>query len=104
MKFVTSENFKEEILKSKFISLVMFWSYDCLACDMANSYLFKLSEAYKDKMNFFKVDSQKNIDIVTSYGVDIIPTFIFFENSKICGRIEGFKKKFEIEKKIRDFL
>ena len=84
--------------------MIMFWSYDCLACDAANQHLFKLSDAYGSKVDFLKIDSQENLDIVKSYGIITIPTFIFYRNNKNLARIEGFKKKFEIERKIREFL
>jgi len=104
MKFIKGENLRKEISESKAPILLMFWSYDCMACDVSNQHMFKLSDIYGDKMNFYKIDSQKNLDIVEAYGISTIPTFIFFENGKICGKIEGYRKKIEIEKKIREFL
>ena len=104
MKLIDKQNIHEKLKTSTKPVLLMFWSYDCMACEMLNSYLLKLSKIYSKKMNFYKIDAQENYDIIRSYNVDVIPTFLFFVGTTIIDKLEKVKKNYDIEKKIRDIL
>lgn len=104
MIFVDKENIHEKLKLSDKLVFLLFWSYDCMACDLLNPYLLKLSKAYKNDINFYKIDVQKNYEIATVYNIDTIPSILIFDKLTIVEKIEKVKKKEVIEKKIRDIL
>lgn len=98
------ENDFNELIKNDTPVLIEFWSYDCVACNKANPFLFELEEAYYPKLKIYKIDVQKNIFCIQRYNIKSVPTFIMFKNNEILFRIEGFKDRNHLEKNIRQFI
>lgn len=76
-----ASNWKEEVLKSKKLVLVEFWSPQCPHCRMIEPVYNELSKEYVDKLKFAKlnvIESQSNQELAMKYGVIGTPTFKFF--------------------------
>ena len=96
LKEITDQTFDKEVLQAERLVLVDFWATWCGPCRLAAPVLEELSQTYKDKVDFAKLDVDKNPNSPQKYGVMSIPTTILFKDGKEIGRQVGFagKQKF----------
>lgn len=94
---VTDKDFEEKVLKSSLPVIIDFWATWCGPCKLAEPVLEELSERYKDKVNFVKMDVDQSQLPSSKYQVMSIPTTVLFKNGNEVARQIGFsgKKAFE---------
>lgn len=103
LKKVTSENFEEEVLKSKKIVILDFSATWCGPCQKLEPVLEQMSEEYKDiKIIKVDVDDQKAKKLLEDYEIKSYPTMVVIKNGEEVGRMKGYKKEEEILKYIED--
>lgn len=83
-------NFKEEVLNTKGLTVVDFWVPWCGPCKMFGP-IFENADKIKKDIKFckFNVDEDKE-NISKEYGVMSIPTVILFKDGKEINRNIGF--------------
>lgn len=99
LKHVNNENFEKEILKQKGIIIVDFYAVWCGPCQMLAPVLEKIAE----NVNVAKIDIDDNEELAIKYGIEVVPTLIFFKDGEIKKQIAGFyseKELLEIIEKI----
>jgi len=101
---VKKDDFEEKVLKSTKPSLVDFWAEWCMPCKKIEPLLNQLSEEFKDKINFFKVNVDENPSLAAEYGIRGIPALFLFKNGEIVEKIIGVVGKKEILKKLKKVL
>jgi thioredoxin 1 len=101
---VTDKTFEDKVLKAKLPVLVDFWAPWCGPCRMAEPVLEELSEEYKDKTDFVKVNVDENQELAQKYQVMSIPTTILIKDGKEVGRQIGFAGKQGFEEIIKKVL
>jgi thioredoxin 1 len=101
---VTDETFEDNVLKAKLPVLVDFWAPWCGPCKMAEPVLEELSEEYKDKVNFTKVNVDENQELAQKYQVMSIPTTMLVKGGEEVGRQIGFAGKSGFEEIIKKGL
>ena len=83
-------NFKEEVLNNKGISVVDFWAPWCGPCKMFGPIFESVSEIKKD-IKFCKLNVDEDSENISKeYGVMSIPTIILFKDGKEINRNIGF--------------
>lgn len=90
---VKDSNFEKEVIKSGTPVLVDFFAEWCGPCKMAEPILEELSESYKGKVKFVKVNVDEDKKAPGRYGVMSIPTTIMVKNGNEVGRQVGFAGK-----------
>ena len=60
----------------------------------------KLSEEYKEKAVFGKVNVDENPSLAQKYGVMSIPTFVVLKDGQVAGKAMGAIDKKELEEKL----
>lgn len=111
---LTARDFKEKIIdldatqgyryKGKTPCVVDFYANWCRPCMNFKPIFHKLSEQYKGKVIFYQVDVDKAQDICSLFGIESIPTFIFFSQGAQPLKMVGAPTEQEMKKALDDFL
>jgi thioredoxin 1 len=86
------------------LSAVDFWASWCAPCKAMSPRLRRLSNIYKGKVAFGKLDIQENQDITKRYKIIGIPQLIFFRNGKKIANITGSRSIGYIKNVIEELL
>jgi thioredoxin 1 len=100
----TDSSFDSDVLKSQTPVIVDFYADWCGPCKMAEPILNELSETYKGKVSFFKLNVDENNQTSAKYGVMSIPTTILFKGGSEVGRQVGFGGKQSFEELLKKGL
>lgn len=86
------ENFKQEVLEAKGKVLVDFFATWCGPCRMMSPIVDQLADELAD-VKVCKVDIDQAEALATEYGVEVVPTFIVFENGEAVKSVSGVMPK-----------
>jgi thioredoxin 1 len=89
---VTDQEFSDTVLQSDKPVVVDFWAPWCRPCLMMAPTFEELAGEYKNKMVFAKMNTDENQMTPGGYGVQGIPTLIFFRNGQEVDRIVGLER------------
>jgi thioredoxin 1 len=96
--------FEEKVLQSDKPVMVDFWAPWCGPCKAIAPTVDALEKEYGEKMTFAKVNVDDNPVTPSKYGVQAIPTLIFFKNGEIAEQITGMVAKEKLEETIKGVL
>jgi thioredoxin 1 len=101
---LNSKNFKEEVLESSIPVLIDLWAPWCMPCRMITPIVEQLAEDNQGKLKVCKLNTDENQDIAARYGIQGIPTLLFFKGGQEVDRLVGVTPKPIIQKKIDAIL
>ncbi len=96
----TDDNFEEEVLKSKTPVLVDFYADWCGPCRMMAPIVEELATKYEGKWKVGKCNVDDSPNTSTKYGIQSIPTILFFKDGQIVNMAVGFQSKENLEGKL----
>ena len=77
--------------------LVDFWSPTCVPCRMLTPILEELAEENEGDATIAKVNAVQYPSLVTKYGIDTLPTLLFFYQGKVVERMLGVQSKHKLQ-------
>ncbi|MCK5877461.1 MAG: thioredoxin [Candidatus Marithrix sp.] len=90
---VTDDNFTHEVLESDVPVLVDYWDEWCVPCKSIAIILDEIAEIYIDKLKIVKLNSGKNPNITSKYGVRGFPTLMLFINGEtVASKVGAISK------------
>jgi thioredoxin 1 len=101
---IDDDGFEENVLKSEKPIMVDFWAPWCGPCKAIAPTIEALEKTYGDQMTFAKVNVDENPLSPSKYGVQAIPTLIFFKNGEVADQITGMVAKEKLEQTIKKIL
>ena len=96
----TDDNFESEVLKSDLPVLVDFYADWCGPCKMLAPVIDELVSEYDGKWKIGKCDADANQATIEKYGVQALPTLLFFKGGEVVDELAGFKPKDVIKEKL----
>lgn len=83
----------DEIVKNKELGTIglFIWGRECPNCEIAKRVMAdRKNELFAFNIKWFQSNTYEDFDMATKFGINGIPTFIFFKNGKKIGRISPF--------------
>jgi thioredoxin 1 len=90
-------NFSEQVLKSTTPVVVDFWAEWCGPCKMIAPVLDELAGEYDGKVKIGKVNIDEFQQIAINYGINSIPTLLFFKNGQVADQVVGMRSKRDLK-------
>ena len=94
---ITSQNFEQEVLKSDLPVLVDFWATWCGPCMMLAPIIEEIAKEYQGKVKVGKVNVDEQGPLAMQFGIQSIPTLLYFKGGKLVDSKIGYCTKAQIE-------
>jgi len=77
--------------------IVDFYAPWCGPCKKLEPTFIKLSEKYKGKVTFFRIDLEESKQLASELGITAIPLMVAYKNGKETDRLTGLQPASKIE-------
>lgn len=101
---VTDENFDELILNAGKPAMVDFWASWCGPCRIIAPHVEALAQEFVGKAIVAKLDVDANRQTAIRFGIQSIPTLLFFKDGKLVERVVGAVDKKVLQAKLEALL
>lgn len=101
---VNSGEFKSKIVEAGKPALVDFWAPWCFPCRMIAPTIEELARDYQGRVIVAKVNTDDNGELASSFGIQGIPTMLFFKEGKVVDRVTGAVPKHVLVAKLNKML
>jgi thioredoxin len=90
---LTEQNFDEVLVATPGLVMVDFWAEWCGPCRAIAPVLEELAEASDGRVTLLKVNVDENPGLAARFGIQSIPTIVFFREGAIVDRVVGAAPK-----------
>jgi thioredoxin 1 len=97
---VTDASFESTVINSDKPAMVDFWATWCGPCKIIAPHVEALADEFAGRAVIAKVDVDSNRQTAIKFGIQSIPTLLFFKGGKVVDRVIGAVDK----KVLRDKL
>ena len=97
---LNKENFEQEILNNKGVSLLDFWATWCGPCQVLNPVLERLADDFAGRVKIGKINIDENETLAASYGIRAIPALLFLKDGEVVDRVMGAESEDVLTQKL----
>ena len=90
---LTEKSFDEVLVATEGLVMVDFWAEWCGPCQAIAPVLEELAEASEGRVTLMKVNVDENHGLAARYGIQSIPTILFFKEGAVVDRVLGAAPK-----------
>jgi len=90
---LTERNFDEALVATQGLVMVDFWAEWCGPCRAIAPVLEELAAASEGRVTLMKVNIDENHGLAARYGIQSIPTILFFKEGAVVDRVLGAAPK-----------
>ena len=90
---VDAANFDLAVLKSELPVLAAFATQWSRPCQILESVLDEIATSYSDRLKVVRINADENPDLGLWYGIQAVPTLLFFVAGNVWGKIVGTATK-----------
>lgn len=101
---LTDASFQTDVLDAKLPVLVDVYADWCPPCRQQGPVLEKLAAANQGRAVIGKLDSDRNHDVPSSYGVRSLPTLLLFQDGVVQKRFVGYTPAAELQAALDQLL
>jgi len=101
---VTTATFEAEVVKSAIPVVADFWAEWCGPCRMIAPVLKELARDYKDRLKVAKINVDEQPDLASRYGIQSIPTLLFFKGGEMVRQQIGAVPRAVLEKIVKELV
>ncbi len=101
---LTDANFQKDVLGASQPVLVDFWAEWCGPCRMLSPVVARIAEANQGKIIVGKMNVDENQETPQKYGIQGIPTLLFFKNGNVVNQIVGFQGQDNIQRAVDEVV
>ncbi|MFP4579089.1 MAG: thioredoxin [Candidatus Sumerlaeia bacterium] len=98
----TEQNFDKQIAEG--VSLVDFWAAWCGPCKMQAPIVEKVAAKLGDQANIGKCNVDENPGLAARFGIQSIPTILFFKDGEPVGQVVGLQSEEALANKVNELL
>ena len=96
--------FEQEVLKSEVPVLVDFWAPWCMPCRMIAPAVEEIARDYTGKLKVVKINVDEEPDLASRYGIQSIPTLLFFKGGQMVKQQIGAVPRPVLEKIVKELV
>ncbi|ADY13996.1 thioredoxin [Sphaerochaeta globosa] len=101
IKHVNKSTYEAEVLKSTVPVVVDFWAAWCGPCRMQGTILEQLDkEITADQAKIVKVNVDEEGELAGTFGVQSIPTLLFYKDGKVVNKAVGVRDAAALRKSL----
>ncbi len=101
---VTDATFEATVVNADKPAMVDFWATWCGPCRIIAPHVEALAEEFAGKAIVAKVDVDSSRQIAIKFGIQSIPTLLFFKGGKMVDRVIGAVDKKVLKEKLTALL
>ena len=101
---VTDGTFEATVLNSPMPAVVDFWAVWCGPCKLIAPHVDAIADEYAGRAVVAKVDVDSSRQTAVKFGIQSIPTLLFFKGGKLVDRLVGVADKKVIKQKLDALL
>jgi len=101
---VNDTSFETEVINSDKPVMVDFWATWCGPCKMIAPHVQAVADEFAGRAVVAKVDVDANKQWAIKYGIQSIPTLLFFKDGKLVDRVVGAVDKKVLNDKLSALL
>jgi thioredoxin 1 len=101
---VTDASFEQDVLQAEKPVVIDFWAEWCAPCRAMAPVFEELAHEYGDRLTFAKMDADENEGTMFRYGIQGIPTLLFFFKGQVVEQLVGYRPRPDLKQHIDSVL